>query len=59
MSFFRSNNNNKPGFLEVKKYSMKIILFSHLVVVELDEEEYDEGIEVGVRVNPEWDSSHE
>jgi hypothetical protein len=32
---------------------MKIILFSHLVVVRLDEEEYDEGIEVGVRVNPE------
>jgi len=31
---------------------MKIILFGHLVV-ELDKEEYDEGIEVGVRVNPE------
>ena len=32
---------------------MKIILFGHLVV-ELDEEEYDDdGIEVGVRVKPE------
>ena len=38
---------------------MKIILFSHLVVVGLDKEEYDEDIEVGVRANPEWDSSHE
>jgi hypothetical protein len=36
---------------------MKIILFSHLVV-ELDEEEYDEGIEVGVRVNPEYERIH-
>jgi hypothetical protein len=29
-----------------------IILFGHLTV-ELDKEEYDEGIEVGVCVNPE------
>jgi hypothetical protein len=29
-----------------------IILFGHLAV-ELDKEEYDDGIEVGVRVNPE------
>jgi hypothetical protein len=34
---------------------MTIILFGHLAVVELYEEEYDDddGIEVGVRVNPE------
>jgi hypothetical protein len=31
---------------------MKIILFGHLTV-ELDKEENDEGIEVGVCVNPE------
>ena len=39
---------------------MKIILFGHLVVLaELDEEyDDDKGIEVGVRVNPEWDSSN-
>jgi len=28
------------------------------VVVELDEEELDEGITTGMRVNPECDSSH-
>jgi hypothetical protein len=27
-------------------------------VVELDEEELDEGITTGMCVNPEWDSSH-
>lgn len=35
---------------------MKIILFGHLVVVELDDEEYDDdedGIGIGVCVNPE------
>jgi hypothetical protein len=33
---------------------MTIILFGHLAVVELYVEEYDDdGIEVGVRVNPE------
>ena len=30
----------------------------YYLVAELDEEEYDDGIEVRVRVNPEWASSH-
>lgn len=41
-------------FQRIIKYCIKIIY----LVVELDQEELDEGITTGMRVNPEWDSSH-
>ena len=48
------NNSYKSSFLEVKKMRYREKLF--YLAVELEEKE--DGIEIGVCVNPEWDSSH-